>query len=637
MKKLFLILSLLGPLIGFVPHETYADVAANAGRDVYTGNASTVSFTGTFKILTSANVAVYLDGVLKVLNTHYSVTGVGNDAGFTVTFLTAPSNAVQVLLIRNQPIEQTSSYIPGSISAATIERDFDRQTSINQAQQEQLERSIKFNATISPIPNTLTQLPAPSASKCWAWNSAGTAVEFVTCGSGGGSSPTPPGGSTTQVQVNLSGAFTGYSGFTFNGTVLSVPNDILVGGVSVCLEDGTNCPAGSGDNQTAAEVPFTPAGSVAATNVQTAIQELDTEKQPLDADLTALAANSTPGLWVAGTNVPRTLTGTTEQVAVANGSGAGGNPTLSIPSPLTIPGLLHLSNVSPAQITADQNGYAGCAGAITCRVSTNATRTITGFVAPTGGRILYIVNVGSFDLVLANESASSSGAERITIFGAADFTVPPKGIAMLVYDLTAARWRFVTLPAPTAAVATTLAKYIPPEVTVATLPASPEPNRMVTVTDGATPGSCGPAGGGFNRTDCRWNSVSNHWEPAVPAAGGASQSYQQVLTVGRVNTTAVDLTTAVRDGNDTVQMARFCDSSNVCQEQMVNATGTAIPFDRVYRIDAGKVLDVQNHLGVSLLQVDEATGAVLIGGSAGSAGECLKSQGAGSPPHWTTC
>lgn len=54
----------------------------------------------------------------------------------------------------------------------------------------------------------------------------------------------------------------------------------------------------------ASEIPFTPTGGIAATNVQTAIAELDTEKlstpaaaaayQPLDADLTAIAALADP-------------------------------------------------------------------------------------------------------------------------------------------------------------------------------------------------------------------------------------------------------------------------------------------------------------------------------------------------------
>jgi hypothetical protein len=43
----------------------------------------------------------------------------------------------------------------------------------------------------------------------------------------------------------------------------------------------------------ASAITFTPAGSIAATTVQTAIAELDTEKQPLDADLTAISALTT--------------------------------------------------------------------------------------------------------------------------------------------------------------------------------------------------------------------------------------------------------------------------------------------------------------------------------------------------------
>lgn len=51
---------------------------------------------------------------------------------------------------------------------------------------------------------------------------------------------------------------------------------------------GTVVPA-SGD-YTAAQVTNTPAGNIAATTVQAALNELDTEKQPLDSDLTAIAA-----------------------------------------------------------------------------------------------------------------------------------------------------------------------------------------------------------------------------------------------------------------------------------------------------------------------------------------------------------
>lgn len=43
----------------------------------------------------------------------------------------------------------------------------------------------------------------------------------------------------------------------------------------------------------AADIPNTPAGNITATNVQDAINELDTEKQNIDADLTAIAGLST--------------------------------------------------------------------------------------------------------------------------------------------------------------------------------------------------------------------------------------------------------------------------------------------------------------------------------------------------------
>lgn len=97
--------------------------------------------------------------------------------------------------------------------------------------------------------------------------------------------------------------------------------------------------------------------------------------------------------------------------------------------------------LSPSQITADQNNYApGVAWFY--RLSTDASRTLTGLsTGQVNGQLAEIWNVGSNNLVLANESASSTATNRFTIDTGADFTIAPNKTARLRYDSTTSRWR----------------------------------------------------------------------------------------------------------------------------------------------------------------------------------------------------
>lgn len=119
----------------------------------------------------------------------------------------------------------------------------------------------------------------------------------------------------------------------------------------------------------AALISNTPAGTISSTNTQGAINELDSDivatnatlaslttvvsnKQPLDSDLTAIAALSSTGMIArtgSGTAATRTITGSTN-ISVANGDGVGANPTLSITG--TIP----VSNGGTGTSAAPING-----------------------------------------------------------------------------------------------------------------------------------------------------------------------------------------------------------------------------------------------------------------------------------------
>jgi hypothetical protein len=89
--------------------------------------------------------------------------------------------------------------------------------------------------------------------------------------------------------------------------------------------------AQSGD-YSATQVSNTPAGSLSAVTVQAAIDELDSEKQPVDATLTALAAFNSNGILVqtaADTFVSRSIVSGTG-ITVSNGDGVSGNPSIAL-------------------------------------------------------------------------------------------------------------------------------------------------------------------------------------------------------------------------------------------------------------------------------------------------------------------
>lgn len=103
--------------------------------------------------------------------------------------------------------------------------------------------------------------------------------------------------------------------------------------------------------------------------------------------------------------------------------------------------LFSIVNVNtPAQITANQNDY-DPGNYELIRLSTNASRNITGFAGGTKGRLLWITNIGAQNIVLVNNSGLSVAANRIFNPGGGNITMTPIGTGtytsvLLIYQLT---------------------------------------------------------------------------------------------------------------------------------------------------------------------------------------------------------
>lgn len=101
--------------------------------------------------------------------------------------------------------------------------------------------------------------------------------------------------------------------------------------------------------------------------------------------------------------------------------------------------------LTPAQITSNQNDYspAGIGSATIVRLSSDASRQITGIASGGSGQRQLLVNAGAQDIVLVHESASSTAANRFACPGAVNFTLNTRDSAWTWYDNVDARWRVV--------------------------------------------------------------------------------------------------------------------------------------------------------------------------------------------------
>ncbi|MES1979720.1 MAG: phage tail fiber protein [Pseudomonadota bacterium] len=123
-------------------------VSAQTPLNRSTANGVTTVFPYNFKVLAAADLEVSIDGVVKTLTTHYTLSGVGDDGGGNVTMLSAPTAGGIVVRRRNMAYTRVTDYQDqGELPTATLDADFDASVLLSQQLAEGLERAVKVPIT----------------------------------------------------------------------------------------------------------------------------------------------------------------------------------------------------------------------------------------------------------------------------------------------------------------------------------------------------------------------------------------------------------------------------------------------------------------------------------------------------------
>ncbi|HAH3340207.1 TPA: phage tail protein [Escherichia coli] len=192
-------------------------VSTEVGHNVYTGNGVTTTFPYTFRVFDKSDLVVQIVDLeenitVLVLDTDYSVTGVGGYNGGNVMLRTALTSGYRIFVSRELPVTQeTDLRNQGKFLAEVHEDAFDKLTMLIQQVFYNLSKVIK----VPESGNWLVPTIRLRKNKIFAWDEEGNPIAV-----------SPESGSASDVMIELaksSGA--GLIGTTSGGTVQSVLDD----------------------------------------------------------------------------------------------------------------------------------------------------------------------------------------------------------------------------------------------------------------------------------------------------------------------------------------------------------------------------------------------------------------------------
>lgn len=159
-------------------------ITINETRNEYTATSGQTEFTYTFKIFDSTDLNVYQTPAGQTANdttdliTAYSVSGVGDEAGGTVTLSVGASVGDLITIVSGIPSSRTTDYqVNGDFIPATVNDDFDRVVSLVKQVEDLSNRSILTQES-QQGPKPLS-LESPEAGKFVRWNTGEDGFENV--------------------------------------------------------------------------------------------------------------------------------------------------------------------------------------------------------------------------------------------------------------------------------------------------------------------------------------------------------------------------------------------------------------------------------------------------------------------------
>lgn len=156
-------------------------VSSTTNKNIATADGILTVFTYGFKIFANTELLVTTTDPVtnvettQVLTTNYTVQGVGETAGGTITFVSgAPTDTHIVTITRNISLVQNTTYKEvGKFPASSHEDALDRGVMISQKQEEELDRALKAPASVAGFDG---QLPAATPNKAVIINATGDGV-----------------------------------------------------------------------------------------------------------------------------------------------------------------------------------------------------------------------------------------------------------------------------------------------------------------------------------------------------------------------------------------------------------------------------------------------------------------------------